>query len=213
MRVVVPARPCSAMRFPVRSVQREIWLKREDLSPASVPIQIRGAYNDLRKTGRRRASLDCLRQCGQSCAKWWPMLRASECAAALFSCPSRPPRKIDKTRAFGGDAVRNSVCGRLFVDDTLAAAQAYCAKAGAHFLSPFDDDDVNRKAKPPFGVEVLSDLAEPPICDPCPWARQEDCPRHALLFDSQAAGNPAFRLVEPSGGMSWTARFARGRRL
>ncbi|HBS51322.1 MAG TPA: threonine dehydratase, partial [Rhodobacteraceae bacterium] len=52
-----------------------------------------------------------------------------------------PQQKIQKTRMFGGDAVEIHMVGDYF-DDTLAAAQDWCAREGGHFLSPFDDDDV-----------------------------------------------------------------------
>ena len=41
-----------------------------------------------------------------------------------------PQQKIDKTRTFGGDAVEIELTGDYF-DQTLAAAQAFCAEQAA----------------------------------------------------------------------------------
>ena len=41
-----------------------------------------------------------------------------------------PQQKIDKTRQFGGDFVEIRLIGDYF-DDTLRAAQAFCAETGA----------------------------------------------------------------------------------
>ena len=59
----------------------------------------------------------------------------------IFMPVTTPQQKIDKTRTFGGDAVEIVLTGDYF-DQTLAAAQAFCAERQAHFLSPFDDPDV-----------------------------------------------------------------------
>ena len=59
----------------------------------------------------------------------------------IFMPVTTPGQKIAKTKLFGGDRVEIRLIGDFF-DATLAAAQAYCAETGAHFLSPFDDDDV-----------------------------------------------------------------------
>ena len=59
----------------------------------------------------------------------------------VFMPVTSPQQKIQKTAMFGGPFVEIKLIGDYF-DDTLAASQAYCAEHGAHFLSPFDDEDV-----------------------------------------------------------------------
>ena len=64
---------------------------------------------------------------------------------------------VQKTAMFGGDSVEIQLVGDYF-DDTLASAQSYCATHGAHFLSPFDDDDVI-EGQASVAVEVEQQLA------------------------------------------------------
>jgi threonine dehydratase len=48
-----------------------------------------------------------------------------------------------------------------YFDQTLAAAQAFCAAQGAHFLSPFDDADVI-EGQASVAVEMLDQLGQRP---------------------------------------------------
>ena len=118
--------------------EADIWLKREDLSPVR-SYKLRGAFNAMRKLPDKQILSALVPEI---------MLRASHiCAGSLrqvdgFLCPSQHRnKKIHKTKMFGGDQVTIELVGDYF-DDCLNAAQLYCAEHAAHFLSPFDDEDV-----------------------------------------------------------------------
>ena len=55
-----------------------------------------------------------------------------------------PQQRIDKTRAFGDDAVQIILLSDCF-EQTLSGAQDHCANLGAYFLSPFDDPEVIKR--------------------------------------------------------------------
>jgi len=206
MRELFPATPLQRNAFLSDRFSAEIWLKREDLSPVR-SYKIRGAYNALRKQvadGQSRFACASAGNHAQGVAYVCAHLNVH---GVIFMPVTTPRQKIDKTRAFGGDAVEIRLVGDYF-DDTLAAAQAYCAEAGAHFLSPFDDDDVI-EGQASVGVEVLSDLAEPPDLVILPVGGGGLSSGMRRYFDSQAP-ETAFRLVEPSGGMSLAAALRAG---
>ena len=76
------------------------------------------------------------------------------------SAQTTPQLKIQKTRMFGGDNVEVHLIGDYF-DDTLAAAQAWCAEKGGYFLSPFDDADVI-EGQASIAVEIEAQLGKAP---------------------------------------------------
>ncbi len=78
----------------------------------------------------------------------------------IFMPVTTPQQKIQKTRIFGGDAIEIRLTGDYF-DDTLRAAQAYCTEQGAHFLSPFDDEDVI-EGQASVAVEIEQQLGRIP---------------------------------------------------
>jgi threonine dehydratase len=92
-----------------------------------------------------------------------------------------------------------------YFDDTLAAAQAYCAKVGGHFLSPFDDEDVI-EGQASVAVEIEAQLG-------C-------MPDHLILpvgggglsagVRSYVGARAALTLVEPAGGACLGAALAAG---
>jgi threonine dehydratase len=61
---------------------------------------------------------------------------------------------------FGGDQVEIHLVGDYF-DDTLKAAQTWCAREGGHFLSPFDDADVI-EGQASVAVEIEEQLGQDP---------------------------------------------------
>ena len=71
-----------------------------------------------------------------------------------------PQQKVQKTRMFGGENVEIRLVGDYF-DATLAAAQSFCRDEDAHFLSPFDDDDVI-EGQASVAVEIAAQLGRVP---------------------------------------------------
>ncbi|MFZ5963628.1 threonine ammonia-lyase IlvA [Thalassococcus sp. BH17M4-6] len=118
--------------------EADVWLKREDLSPVR-SYKLRGAFNAMRK--QDGVALFVCASAGNHAQGVAFMCRHFGVRGVIFMPVTTPQQKIEKTRMFGGDAIEVRLTGDYF-DDTLRAAQTFCAEAGAHFLSPFDDEDV-----------------------------------------------------------------------
>jgi threonine dehydratase len=126
----------------------------------------------------------------------------------IFMPVTTPGQKVAKTRLFGGDRVEIRLVGDFF-DDTLAAAQAWCAESGAQFLSPFDDWDVI-EGQGSVAVEMLEQMGGPPEVLVMPVGGGGLSA--GVLGCLRAVGAACeVRLVEPLGGASLTAALAEGR--
>ncbi len=206
MRGLFPPTPLQRNAFLSDRFNAEIWLKREDLSPVR-SYKIRGAFTALRKqvaAGQTRFVCASAGNHAQGVAYVCAHLGVH---GVVFMPVTTPKQKIDKTRAFGGDAVQIELVGDYF-DQTLAAAQAHCAETGAHFLSPFDDDDVI-EGQASVAVEILTELAETPDLVVLPVGGGGLSAGMRRYFDSEAP-EAAFRLIEPRGGMSLAAALQAG---
>jgi threonine dehydratase len=183
----------------------EILLKREDLSPVR-SYKLRGAFNAMRKLLAERpetATFVCA-SAGNHAQGVAYMCRHFGVKGVIFMPVTTPQQKIGKTEKFGGDAVAIRLTGDYF-DDTLAAAQAYCAQVGGHFLSPFDDEDVI-EGQASVAVEIEAQLG--------------GMPDHLILpvgggglsagVRSYVGARAALTLVEPAGGACLGAALAAG---
>jgi threonine dehydratase len=183
----------------------EILLKREDLSPVR-SYKLRGAFNAVRKVLAARpetATFVCA-SAGNHAQGVAYMCRHFGVKGVIFMPVTTPQQKIGKTEKFGGDAVAIRLTGDYF-DDTLAAAQAYCAQVGGHFLSPFDDEDVI-EGQASVAVEIEAQLG--------------GMPDHLILpvgggglsagVRSYVGARAALTLVEPAGGACLGAALAAG---
>jgi threonine dehydratase len=128
-------------------------------------------------------------------------------SGTVFMPVTTPQQKIDKTRVFGGEAVRIVLTGDYF-DQTLAASQRFCAERGAHFLSPFDDPDVI-EGQASVAVEILDQLGEAPDLVVLPVGGG-GLAAGVTSYLRQMAPGTDFRFVEPAGGASLTAALAAG---
>jgi threonine dehydratase len=208
MRTLFPPTPLLRNEYLSRKYAADIWLKREDLSPVR-SYKIRGAFNAMRK----RLAID-------------PDQRQFVCASAgnhaqgvAFACRhfgvrgtifmpvTTPQQKIMKTRAFGGDQIEIKLTGDIF-DQSLAAAQVFCAQTGGYFLSPFDDPDVI-EGQASVAVEMLAQLGHAPDMVVLPVGGG-GLGAGMTTYLSQAAPATAMRYVEPVGGASLTAALAQG---
>ncbi len=215
------ARACAtALRdlFPETPLQRndhlsqrydaDIWLKREDLSPVR-SYKLRGAFNAMRKVREQNPA-----QMRFVCASAGNHAQGVAYACrhfgvhgVIFMPVTTPQQKIDKTRIFGGDAVEIVLTGDYF-DQTLLAAQDYCAAQGAHFLSPFDDADVI-EGQATVGVELLDQLGASPdmVILPVGGGGLSSGVTRYLREMSPAT---VYRFVEPLGGASLMAALQAG---
>jgi threonine dehydratase len=187
----------------------EIWLKREDLSPVR-SYKLRGAFNAMRKAVARGALHFVCASAGNHAQGMAYACRHFGVEGVVFMPVTTPQQKIDKTRQFGGGSVEIRMVGDYF-DDTLAAAQAYCAEAGAVFLPPFDDPDVI-EGQATCAAEILDQLPGGVVPDlivlPVGGGGLS-----AGMVPVFAAGVPgaAVRFVEPAGAPSLARALAAGR--
>jgi threonine dehydratase len=125
----------------------------------------------------------------------------------IYMPVTTPQQKIDKTAAFGGEAIEIVLEGD-YVDDTLRAAKATCDAIGARFLSPFDDDDVI-EGQASVAVEILDAMESPPDIVVLPVGGGGLAAGMRRLFDEEAP-ETEFAYVEPAGGASLAAALAAG---
>ncbi len=158
MRAVFPATPLMRNDYLSDKYGADIWLKREDLSPVR-SYKIRGAFNAMRKQVPDKDLFVCA-SAGNHAQGVAFNCRHFGVRGVIFMPVTTPQQKIDKTRVFGGDAIEVRLVGDYF-DDTLGAAQAFCAEAGGHFLSPFDDEDVI-EGQASVAAEIAEQLGRAP---------------------------------------------------
>ncbi len=183
----------------------EIWLKREDLSPVR-SYKLRGAFNAMRKRVPGAAHFVCA-SAGNHAQGVAYACRHFGVRGTVFMPVTTPQQKIDKTRMFGNGTVEIVLTGDYF-DQTLAAARAYCAERGAHFLAPFDDPDVI-EGQASVAVELMEQLGRAPDLVVLPVGGG-GLSAGVTAYLAEAAPATRFVFVEPAGGASLTAALAAG---
>lgn len=158
MRAVFPPTPLLRNDHLSERFGADIWLKREDLSPVR-SYKLRGAFNAMRKVIPGQSVFVCA-SAGNHAQGVAFMCRHFGVRGVVFMPVTTPQQKIHKTRMFGGDQVEIRLVGDYF-DSTLSAAQVFCAEVGAHFLSPFDDEDVI-EGQASVAVEIEAQLGRVP---------------------------------------------------
>lgn len=203
MREVFPATPLLRNDLLSQRYDADIWLKREDLSPVR-SYKLRGAFNAMRKVIPQARMFVCA-SAGNHAQGVAFMCRHFGVEGVIFMPVTTPEQKILKTKMFGGDTVEIRLVGDYF-DASLKAAQAFCAEQGAHFLSPFDDEDVI-EGQASVAVEIEEQLGGLP---------------DRIILPVGGGGLSAgtwsyygdrcdFTLVEPFGAKSLAAALAEGR--
>ncbi len=201
MRTVFPPTPLQRNAHLSDRFGADIWLKREDLSPVR-SYKIRGAFNAMRKQPGQ--DLFVCASAGNHAQGVAYMCEHMGVNGVIFMPVTTPQQKIQKTRIFGGDNIEIHLTGDYF-DDTLKAAQKWCAEKGGHFLSPFDDADVI-EGQASLAVEIEEQLG--------------GVPDHLLLpvgGGGMSAGVATWfgdrthcLFVEPAGGACLRAALAAG---
>ncbi|MEM6636866.1 MAG: threonine ammonia-lyase IlvA [Pseudomonadota bacterium] len=186
----------------------DIWLKREDLSPVR-SYKIRGAFNAMRKVlaDRPDQGLFVCASAGNHAQGVAFVCRHFGVRGVVFMPVTTPQQKIAKTKTFGGDAIEIRLTGDYF-DDTLASAQAFCAEAGGHFLSPFDDSDVI-EGQASVAVEMIRQMGEAPDLVVLPVGGG-GLSAGTTKYLRVEAKNTGLYYVEPAGGASLTAALGEG---
>ena len=208
LRELFPETPLQRNDFLSARHEAEIWLKREDLTPVR-SYKLRGAFNAMRKVRARnpeQRQFVCA-SAGNHAQGVAFACRHFGVEGVIFMPVTTPQQKIDKTRVFGGDNVRIELTGDYF-DQTLAAAQSWCAERQAHFLSPFDDPDVI-EGQSSVAVEMLEQLGRAPDLVVLPVGGG-GLASGVTGYLREVAPETGFRFVEPLGGASLTTALLEG---
>ncbi len=208
LRGLFPETPLQRNDFLSARYDAEIWLKREDLSPVR-SYKLRGAFNAMRKVRARQPDQHqfVCASAGNHAQGMAYACRHFDVTGTIFMPVTTPQQKVDKTRVFGGENVKIVLTGDYF-DQTLAAAQAWCAERQAHFLSPFDDPDVI-EGQASVAVEMLDQLGRAPDLVVLPVGGG-GLASGVTGYLRQVAPDTDFRFVEPVGGASLTAALTDG---
>lgn len=206
MRALFPATPLLRNDHLSAKYDADIWLKREDLSPVR-SYKIRGAFNALTKARAREPAPDVFvcASAGNHAQGVAYVCQHLGVRGVIFMPITTPQQKVQKTKIFGGDAIEVILTGDYF-DDTLAAAKAYCHAQGAHFLSPFDDDDVI-EGQASVSVEIADQLGGTPDMVILPVGGGGLSAGATAFFGSDG---PALHYVEPQGAASLHAAIQTG---
>lgn len=202
MREVFPASPLQRNAHLSELYGADIWLKREDLSPVR-SYKLRGAFNAMRK--RPDADLFVCASAGNHAQGVAYMCRHFGKRGVIYMPVTTPHQKVQKTQMFGGDSIEICLVGDYF-DDTLHAAQAFCAEKGGHFLSPFDDDDVI-EGQASVAVEILEQLGRVPDHIVIPVGGGGLASGTLSFFGNDCQ----YTFVEPAGGACLRAALMAGK--
>ena len=208
LRELFPETPLQRNDFLSARHEAEIWLKREDLTPVR-SYKLRGAFNAMRKVRARnpeQRQFVCA-SAGNHAQGVAFACRHFGVEGVIFMPVTTPQQKIDKTRVFGGDNVLIELTGDYF-DQTLAAAQSWCAERRAHFLSPFDDPDVI-EGQASVAVEFLEQLGRAPDMVILPVGGG-GLASGVTGYLRETAPGADFRFVEPLGGASLATALMEG---
>ena len=208
LRPLFPPTPLQRNVLLSQRFDADIWLKREDLSPVR-SYKIRGAVNAMRKVLARGtgAGVFVCASAGNHAQGVAFACKHFGVKGVIFMPVTTPGQKIAKTRMFGDGHVEIRLVGDYF-DRSLAAAMAFCAEEGGHFLSPFDDEDVI-EGQASVGVEILEQLGHAPDRVVLPVGGGGLSAGVVRLMRAQGAATE-FTFVEPKGGASLTAALRAG---
>ncbi|MFT3690008.1 threonine ammonia-lyase IlvA [Paenirhodobacter sp.] len=208
LRTLFEPTPLQRNAFLSKRYDANIWLKREDLTPVR-SYKLRGAFTAMRRQLERdpKARQFVCASAGNHAQGMALACRHFGAKGTIFMPVTTPQQKVDKTRVFGGEAIEIVLTGDYF-DQTLAASKAYCAEAGAHFLAPFDDEDVI-EGQASVGVEILDQLGQAPDLVILPVGGG-GLASGVTGYLRATAPDTDFRFVEPAGGASLTAAIDAG---
>lgn len=203
MRTVFPATPLLKNEMLSERFDAEIWLKREDLTPVR-SYKLRGAFNAMRKQIPDQSLFVCA-SAGNHAQGVAFMCKHFGVQGVIYMPVTTPAQKVLKTRMFGGSHAEVRLVGDYF-DETLVAAQAFCAEQGAHFLSPFDDDDVI-EGQAAVAVEIEQELGGAPDHIVMPVGGG-GLSAGVVSYFGDACG---YTFVEPSGAKSLATAIEEGK--
>ena len=179
----------------------QIWLKREDLSPVR-SYKIRGACNSMRKLVGR---MDFVCASAGNHAQGVAFMSSHYGArSTIFMPTTTPQQKITKTKLFGGDQIEIILAGDYF-DDCLSEAISFSEAQGAHFISPFNDDDVI-EGQATVAAEIEAQFGGCPDVIIMPVGGGGLSSGIVKYFGKE----PTYVFVEPNGAASLSAAISAG---
>jgi threonine dehydratase len=184
----------------------DVWLKREDLTPVR-SYKLRGAWNAMMKARDKDPNIGLFvcASAGNHAQGVAFACRQFGVKGVIFMPVTTPQQKIDKTKVFGGENIEIRLVGDYF-DNTLEAAQTYCAEQGGHFLAPFDDMDVI-EGQATVAVEFMSQMVPDVVVLPVGGGGLS---AGVLSYLREVAPSAEVYFVEPMGGRSLDAAVAAG---
>ena len=179
----------------------QVWLKREDLSPVR-SYKIRGACNSMRKLVGR---MDFVCASAGNHAQGVAFMSSHYGArSTIFMPTTTPQQKITKTKLFGGDQIEIILAGDYF-DDCLSEAISFSEAQGAHFISPFNDDDVI-EGQATVAAEIEAQFGGCPDVIIMPVGGGGLSSGIVKYFGKE----PTYVFVEPNGAASLSAAISAG---
>lgn len=209
MRVLFDVTPCQKNQFLSNRYNAEILLKREDLSPVR-SYKIRGAFNFFRKHLKEAnpSSFVCA-SAGNHAQGFAYVCRHFGKKGIVFMPVTTPQQKIDKTRAFGGDAIEIRQVGDIF-DTSNAAAIEYAKDNDAVLVPPFDHPDII-EGQATVAHEVLAQCAQIDRIQLAVGGGGLSSGMARYFADSGLS--PDFMFVEPHGAPSLKTSLDAGKRI
>ncbi|MBV1866136.1 MAG: threonine ammonia-lyase IlvA [Rhodobacteraceae bacterium] len=209
MRTLFDATPLQRNAYLSEKYGAEVFLKREDLSPIR-SYKIRGAFNAMRKVLAHDAhqTLFVCASAGNHAQGVAYVCRHFGVSGVIYMPVTTPQQKIDKTRAFGGDFIEIVLEGDYF-DETLKAAQDYCAAETGSFLAPFDDPNVI-EGQATVAAEIITQLRGDPLDMLILPVGGGGLSSGIVQYFREIGQEVAYRFVEPSGAGSLKAALKAG---
>ncbi|HKL49792.1 MAG TPA: threonine ammonia-lyase, biosynthetic [Wenzhouxiangellaceae bacterium] len=187
------------------ALDREVWLKREDLQPV-FSFKLRGAYARMCRLDARERALGVLAASAGNHAQGVALAAGRLGLSAVIVMPvTTPSIKVDAVRRLGAEVVLE---GDGFDEASRRAAELQ-RESGRVFIHPFDDLDVIA-GQGTVGTEILRQAESPPDAVFVPVGGGGLIAGVAAAIKCLA---PATRIigVEPAGAASFKAALEAGR--
>ena len=187
------------------ALDREVWLKREDLQPV-FSFKLRGAYARMWRLNARERALGVLAASAGNHAQGVALAAGRLGLSAVIVMPvTTPSIKVDAVRRLGAEVVLE---GDGFDEASRRAAELK-RESGRVFIHPFDDLDVIA-GQGTVGTEILRQAQSPPDAVFVPVGGGGLIAGVAAAIKCLA---PATRIigVEPAGAASFKAALEAGR--
>jgi len=153
-------------QLPLRDVDADVWVKREDLGPIKA-YKWRGSYNAMASlTAEERAKGIVAASAGNHAQGIARAAKALGCHAVIYMPRSTPEVKQNEVMRHGGDSVEIRLVGDTY-DDAGMAAREFCDQTKGVYIHPYNDpavmggqgtlaDEVVMSGKGPFDCVYIA---------------------------------------------------------